>query len=61
MYISHSIDSIENGTQTTISSSTETHESFPIHYGISGDCLKRNLTIMKLMCVIQVHQSVFPV
>ena len=40
------MDRIENGIYTTNDSSTETHQSFSMHYGLweGGKCLKRILT-----------------
>ena len=37
IYISHSMDRIENDIYTTTGPSTETHKSFSIHYGLSGE------------------------
>ena len=41
----YSMNRIENGIYTTNGLSTETHKSFPIHYGLlGGGCLKSILT-----------------
>ena len=41
------MNSIENGMHATISLFTETHNSFPIHYGLWGEkCLKHILTYL---------------